>query len=220
MPPSANDAPIIFEHTREAWLKKLVEVFRPYFARIGYPLPNQIYISVGPLPPRSIGICYSSAQSDDGGLHIFVSAVVSNPIRVAGIVAHELCHAALDCEGGHGYQFRRLATSIGLVGKMTATVEGPRFIELIESGVLPQIGPYPHAALRRSTRTKSQKTRMLAVRCTNCGYVLRASRSVLELGIPECPNTRCAEFRNRPMSVEWRNRPHDDEQPRRPGFES
>lgn len=45
---------------------------------------------------------------------------MADAIRVGSTLVHELCHAALDCEGGHGYEFNKLATGMGLIGNLPA----------------------------------------------------------------------------------------------------
>jgi hypothetical protein len=120
---TAPDA--FFAGTREAWLQKIVDIWRPYFGRVGPPLPARILISVGQPPSiRSVAVCYPGEASDDGSVQIFVHPVLSDPVRVAGAVVHQLCHAALG-NRHHGGAFKRLATAAGLIGKPTRTIEGP-----------------------------------------------------------------------------------------------
>lgn len=211
----------IFEHTREAWLNRLVEIFRPYFARLKYPLPEKIYISVGK-PDRGAttsGICYPAYLSDDGGTHIFVHPVISNPVRVAGLVAHELCHAALDCEGGHGREFKKLATAMGLTGKMTKTVEGPAFLMLMD-GVPDRIGPYPHAALRSNSRKKTRDQRLIKVFCPLCRFCFWASAKWLkQITHPGCLNPTCDGYGDA-MEILWPERQTGKPIFERPDFET
>jgi hypothetical protein len=66
-------------------------------------------------------------------------------VQVAAIVAHELVHAAVGVEQGHGPAFGKVARAIGLEGKLTATVPGERFVASVEL-ILAEVGPFPHAA--------------------------------------------------------------------------
>ena len=66
--------------------------------------------------------------------------MLDDSTRVAGTVVHQLCHVALGTRN-HGAKFKALATAVGLVGKMTATVEGPLFLQVMQ-GIIDRIGPY------------------------------------------------------------------------------
>ena len=61
----------------------------------------------------------------------------------------------LDCEGGHGAEFKKLATGMGLVGKMTATVEGTLFLALMDN--LAQRFFESHRGLRAAVRLLAQE---------------------------------------------------------------
>jgi hypothetical protein len=204
----------IFENTREAWLNLRRHADPTFFDRIGYPLPPKIWISVGRPNKRqhAIGICHPMYQSDDGGTHIFIHPVMDDPIRVGGIVAHELCHAALDCEGGHGAAFQKLATAMGLVagpgpkkGKRTwtATMEGPMFIAMME-GVVARIGPYPHAALRANDRRKPRlPQRLIKVICPECRFAFWSSAKWLKkVHHPVCLNPECERCAEE-IEIQW-----------------
>jgi hypothetical protein len=138
----------IFTGTREDWRQKIVEFWRPYLSRLGHDLPARIWISVGrPPSSRWTGVCYPDEASDDCNPQIFVNPVISDSTRAAGVVVHQLCHAALG-HRRHGADFRALAIATGLVGKMTATIEGPLFQQLMPT-IIDRYGPYPHSALRQ-----------------------------------------------------------------------
>jgi hypothetical protein len=142
---------------REAWLDRAIDLFfRPLFAQLGYKIPDVVHVSVGWGQGRAgaeskdiAGQCWSGVTSEDSAPHIFISPMLSDPIEVLGTVAHELVHATLDPVMDHGKEFRSLATKIGLVGKMTATV--PDVSTSAQYMLLTQpdgdLGPYPHSAL-------------------------------------------------------------------------
>jgi hypothetical protein len=141
----------IFEGGREAWLQKIIDIWRPYFLRLGHDLATRIWISPGRPPSnRWTGACYPGAAGDDGNPHIFIHPVLSDSTRVAGVVVHQLCHVALG-NRSHGPPFRRLARAMGLMGKMTETIEGPLFLAIMPA-TIDRIGPYPHPALRQLRR--------------------------------------------------------------------
>jgi hypothetical protein len=122
--------------------------------------------------------------SKDGHIEIMVSPVLDDPMRVAGVLAHELVHAT----GRHGHKgpFATLARAIGLEGKMTATTEGEALKRAV-APILEAVGPYPHAELTKTAR-KRQGTRLLKLQCPTCLYTVRITRKWLdEVGPPACP---------------------------------
>jgi hypothetical protein len=66
---------------------------------------------------------------------IMISPVLDDPMRVAGVLAHELVHATVGTQHGHKGPFAKLAKKIGLEGKMTATTEGEAFKQAVPSHV-------------------------------------------------------------------------------------
>ena len=125
-----------------------------------------------------------------------VSPVIDDPMRVAGIVTHEIIHAVVGLEDGHGKNFRKAALALGLEGKMTSTIEGEAFKRRLEP-ILGRLGPYPHAELilGQSSGPKKEKTRLRKCVCkhpepdgTECGYLARTTRIWLDKsGAPLCP---------------------------------
>ena len=148
-----------------------------------------------------------------------ISPVMDTPLEegkqgVADILAHELVHAAVGLEHRHGGEFKRVATAIGLAGKMTATTAGPEFAALVKPW-LKKLGTYPHAELMpngngkplppimvpdpnnptgpkipmpRTSGPRKQSTRLLKAACDDCGYTVRVTkRWLLEAGAPLCP---------------------------------
>jgi len=178
-----------FDGNREAWLAHVVDIWRPYFRRLGYELPSRIWISVGKPPlGSSAGVCYPREASDDGAPHIFIHPVLDDSTRVAGTIVHQLCHVALG-NRSHGSRFKALATAVGLVGKMTATMEGPLFLQVMP-GIIDRIGPYPGAALRQLRGLeKTSGARLIRVTCPGCGYLMRVTQRWL-IAVPSCPNPR------------------------------
>ena len=169
---------------------------RSPFKRLGHPIPERVRIGVGFPSVRGIaaknqriGECWSSERSGDDHHEIIVSPVIADAMRVAGILAHELIHAAVGVECGHKGAFRALALAIGLEGKMTATVEGEAFKRLAQP-TLDAIGPYPHAELHAmSNGRKKQVARLIKCECAECGYVARVARQWIDdQGAPHCPS--------------------------------
>jgi hypothetical protein len=161
--------------TREAWLLAAVELLRPMFAQVGAVVPD-MRISVG-FPSTSvrkrIGECWHSPEGQIP--QIFVSPVLDNIIDVLAVVIHEAIHACLGEGFGHGKEFRALATSVGLEGKMTATTPSETLVGQLKE-IIDELGDYPHVKLTLGT-AKKQTTRMLKVQCDNlgCGFIFRTT---------------------------------------------
>jgi hypothetical protein len=177
--------------TREDWMNNFVSEFRPVFDAAGFPLPAKIRVTCG-FPStkarsltRAVGECWSDKASSDSHFEILISPVVSEPFEVAGILVHELCHAAND-GAGHKGRFVLAARKLLLEGKPTSTVIGTAFRttfgELIDS-----LGDYPHATLNVNATKVTQTTRMLKASCPCCGYTVRLSKKWADLGLPDCP---------------------------------
>jgi hypothetical protein len=90
----------------------------------------------------------------------------------------------IDCK--HRGPFPKAARAIGLEGKMTATVAGETLKTRLR-GLIEQLGEYPHARLIASNRPKTQGTRMILLRCPDCGYQVRTTQKWIEVGLPVCP---------------------------------
>jgi hypothetical protein len=186
--------PNAYQH-REAWLHALMGELAGPFKRLGYPIPEKVRIGVGFPSVRGIasknqriGECWSNERSGDDHHEIIISPVIADGMRVAGILAHELIHAAVGVVHGHKGPFRAMAHGLGLEGKMTATIEGDAFKRLAEP-ILDAIGPYPHAELHAMTNgRKKQVARLIKCECAECGYVARVARQWLDdQGAPHCP---------------------------------
>lgn len=206
--------------TREQWLHALArKMNKPLF---NGQLPKKLRITCGwsSKGGRSsvIGECYPEILSADGTREVIVGMMLDEPMRVADVLAHELCHAILPAGTGHGPEFRKLALSIGLTGKMTATVAGPEFIEKVQP-MLDALGPYPHAELMTSVSfkrsgkggkdgkivitprkpegaPKKQGTRMIKCTCSTCGYIARtSSKWIDEVGA----------LRTAPFMAKWKS---------------
>jgi hypothetical protein len=182
-------------HNRESWLSALAALMRPEFAARGLTLPPVVRVSCGwPCKRalssgkggRTIGQCFNPSCSADGSTEVFISPVLSDSMRVADVLCHELIHAAMP-EAEHKAPFAHAAKRMGLTGKPTATEAGPEFLAwagpLVES-----LGAYPHATLDLSKRMKVQTTRMIKAECPECGYTARTTRKWLDaMGAPLCP---------------------------------
>lgn len=187
--------------TREAWLLAFVEAARPHFERVDTPLPKTVRVSVG-FPSKGfrskvIGECWASSASKDKVCEIFVRpSLQSDASRVAGVLTHELVHAAVGHEAAHGPLFRKPARALGLEGKMTATTEGEAWHEWADP-ILAELGPFPGAELRGELAggKKAQKNRYFRISCGECGWTARTARVHIEphdtlcCPLPDCGGT-------------------------------
>ena len=202
---------------RETWLNRLAALMAPKFEELGHPVPA-LRIAIGftgsAREKEVAGVCWHKSASADQHFEIFISPDQADPIRVAGVLAHEMTHAAVGFEHKHRGPFAKVCKALGLEGPMTATTEGPAFIEWVKP-FLDLLGPLPHAPLmfrhsggaRRkpdeetdgsegegeaggsSNDKPKQSTRLLKACCQHegCGYTVRLSRKwALKLGAV-CP---------------------------------
>ena len=174
--------------TREAWLLAFTQAARSMFAEVGAPLPDKVRVSVGfpskGVRSKTIGECWAADASTDGVCEIFIRpSLQSDSARVADVLTHELVHAALGHEEGHGKAFGRVARALGLEGKMTATVAGERWAAWA-GPILDALGPLPGANLGELALAggkKTQTTRYLKVGCTCCDWTARVTAKHLGL---------------------------------------
>lgn len=168
--------------TREEWLNLGVEALRRIFAEAGHTVPAKVRVSCswpgGGSARKRIGECWASKSSAENYNEIFISPVVAEPVAALDILAHELCHAVDDCKNGHKAPFVKIARSIGLEGKPTATVAGEDLRRKLTS-IAVGLGDYPHAAVSLGGR-KKQTTRMLKVECQDCDGIFRTTQKCLD----------------------------------------
>jgi len=180
--------------TREEWLMQSVEKVRPWFAAVGFVVPDNVRVSCGwpsksalAMKNRRIGECWTKEASKTKQFELFISPYLDGTTRVLDVLIHELVHATVGLECGHKGEFKRCAVSMGLEGKMTATIAGKALQERLNA-LAKEIGAYPHGQLNRMHNgQKKQSTRMLKVLCPGCGYIVRTTQKWAEVGLPSCP---------------------------------
>jgi hypothetical protein len=190
--------------TREDYLTEaanllLDDLLMPICEVMGYDYQRPPFrISVG-FPPgargsksRASAVCYPRSVSSDGVNEIFVTPEQDDPIKVLGDVAHELIHAIDDCKSGHRNFFAAVARSVGLEGKLTATVPGPELAAALAEYVA-LLGAYPHHKMD-VTQIPKGGTRQLKVECLGCGMIFRTSRKWMDSvrACPCCKDSRLA----------------------------
>ena len=178
---------------REDWLLECINKLRPVFLESGFELPEKIRASCSwpsksglAAKRRRIGEAWSAKNSGNDSFEVFISPVLKDPVPVAAVLVHELCHCAVGLEIGHKGIFKTCATRMGLEGKMTETTAGDELRDRLET-LTAEVGVYPHVELKHSNAPKKQGTRMLLIRCPECGYQVRTTKKWIEVGVPTCP---------------------------------
>lgn len=177
--------------TREEWLTFVGNKLRPAFAKVNAPLPASIRYSIGftstGYKSNRIGECWEPGASGDKATEILIKPTEHKPEYVAGILFHELIHAADGCKNGHKAPFKRIALALGFEGKMTQCLPGKATMDSIVKPILKLAGPLPHAPLAAFKMKKKAGTRLLKAECPECGYVVRVTAKWLEAaGAPFC----------------------------------
>jgi hypothetical protein len=173
---------------RQQWLEQCVAALRDKFAANNYAVPEHVRVSIG-WPKRSascgaIGECWSTAASSDHHNELFISPELTDGAVIVSVLAHEVVHATVGVDAGHGKAFRHCALAIGLQGPMRSTSAGPEFTAWT-TALFERIGPYPAGYL---TDRPKQGTRGIKCECAVCGYLARISRKWLDsVGPPICP---------------------------------
>lgn len=185
--------------TREEYLNAFIDAARPHFERVNAPLPSNVRVAVGftsrGLKGSRIGECWSSDASEDGNFEIFIKPTLNDVVRVCDVLTKQLIHCAIGLDKGHNPHFKRVAASLGLVGKaqaMTASADWYAWaLPIIE-----KLGPMPYGALSAdgmSSARKTQKAALLKVECPVCGWLARVTKKHIE---PHdhlaCPVPSCA----------------------------
>jgi len=190
--PAIEMPTIITPTLREDWLTGLLDQsLRDHFRKAGYTVPGNIRVTCG-FPSRSglstkkrrIGECWDATASADGNFQISVSPTLDDPIRVAGVITHEVVHAVVGLKCGHKGAFGKCAAAVGLTKPWTATGETEELTSSIRDWI-ERLGPYPHGALSANTKSK-EVGRMLLLQC-GCGLKIRTTQKWIDTYGPEWP---------------------------------
>ncbi len=178
--------------TREEWLMAATVQIAERFGAKDYKVPDKVKASCGwPVGSRGtsktvLGQCWAPEASAGGSHEIFIAPAISDPLMVLGVLAHEIVHAAVGVKHGHRKPFTRACAALGLVGKPTEAMPGPRFNKWLTDVLMPKLGAYPHSVLSDTGR-KKQVTRMIKLVCPVTGYMVRTTSKWLEHGLPTSP---------------------------------
>ena len=176
---------------REEWFNTALPLLDDLvFNPVGYKIPDNVQVGVGSMSKtgreKYIGMCWSEEASHDSTIQIFINPHLGDAVKVLDILCHECVHAIDGNKNGHKAPFRKIATAIGLEGKMTATVAGER-LNAVLTEIVEKIGEYPHAGMLENPSKKKQGTRMLKVSCSDCDWSFRTSSKNVEMMVSrEC----------------------------------
>lgn len=179
--------------TREAWLLQAASLLRGLFEEKGMRVPNFL-VSVG-IPATSrrgsaVGQCWRTTASGNGVNQVFVSPVLADAVEVMDTLVHEMVHVLDNCEHGHGKEFKKIATRVGLVGKMREASAGePLRLRLQEMAaeLAKAIGPYPHSPLNLTPAPIAERPKPARAKCEHCGFKFNMPRRFLHYAPPACP---------------------------------
>lgn len=177
--------------TREEWLTFVTDELRPTYKKVGAPIPLKVRFSIGFTPAghrsKAIGECWSPTLSGDKSVEIFIKPDQDDAVKVAGILAHELVHAAVGNKEGHSGRFRTVCKALGFTSKMRSALPDVRMQREVMDPILKKAGKLPHKKLSSyTTGRKKQGTRLLKAECRVCGYTVRLAAKWLSLGAPIC----------------------------------
>ena len=147
------------KETREAWLRRAVEVFRPWFAEAGVEVPEfRISVGFGSVGARQenskiLGVTYVKRAAHDGVNEVFISPEDADTASMLATVLHEMIHVSDDGESGHRMHFADTAEKLGFTGPMTSTEAGPALAAQLIA-VADALGEYPGSYLVLPERVK------------------------------------------------------------------
>lgn len=168
-----------------------IDTLEPIFNDKGFLVPScQVscgFASTG-IRAGHIGQCWSRKSCSSAINQIFVCPTLEDPVVVLDTLVHEMAHAVDNCENGHGKAFKKIATTIGLVGPMRSASAGPKLRQVLQN-LADRLGPYPHSALKKPSKKIRLYQRPKAV-CSSCGFTVPMLKAYLHIGPPICPRDK------------------------------
>jgi len=188
---------------RETYLEVAKAEISTLFKSKGYPfkakdlkgikVTTSFPTSGGQSASAPIGLCCYAYNSNT---EILISPVlggktIDESIEVLSVLTHELVHAYLGAGFGHGREFKKIATSVGLTGRMTTTTAGEELKKWAKE-TIKKIGKFPHEKYDLGAR-KKQSTRNVRAICDTIGCDSRwyASRAQWSKGLGKCDVPYC-----------------------------
>ena len=181
------------DRLRQRRLGKILTTFKPWENkyRCGLTSSRTDYR----MRQKAIGQIHYKQFTGNGKNEIVISnrlngqSTKTESCKIAHVLLHEMIHA---CTYGHGHkgEFKRLARSLQMDGKLTATTNSENLEERIKKNVVNVLGKFPHKAV--AFKPEKKGSRLLKVTCTECDIVMRASSKVCDklwdMPCPCCAN--------------------------------
>ena len=173
--------------TREQWLTTAAQIIytdliephlhytptRNYRVSCGFPHSGSL--------TRTGGQCWSSLASASNTNEIFISPIVSDPIKALLILTHELTHYLDDCQSGHKDAFARTMKKIGFLPPLATSLTTTEKLDTQIAEISEILGHYPHDKINpKKSGKKKQTARMIKIECTNCAFLFRASQTQID----------------------------------------
>ena len=170
---------------KEVWLAEAMKLVRKHFEDAGFEVPEHVRVSTGwphkqgiSQKKRRIGEAWSHTCSGDGVHEVIISLWLDDPVKVLGVLIHEVVHVTVGVEHGHRKPFADCAKAVGLTKPWTATGESPELVEKLE-GWAKKLGDYPHARLDQKP-TEKKGSRLIKMECGDCGCKIRTTATWLD----------------------------------------
>lgn len=135
---------------------------------------------------KAIGECWDVMASGDRHAEIFIKPDQDNPVKVAGILAHELVHAAVGVKEGHKGRFKTVCKALGFTKQMRHALPDAEMQRVVMDPIIKKAGPLPHKKMSFKSGKKKQGTRLLKAECSECGYTVRITKKWADAGLPYC----------------------------------
>lgn len=175
--------------TREDWLKEatlLIEQQILMEQNVNLPLDWTVSVGFPYGNTRAIGQAWDKAASADDKTHnIFISPILGKDdiVNLLQVLLHEAIHIAVGVDQKHGGEFKRVARSVGLEGKLTATFVSPNTVlynRLL--AIAEKLGEYPHEQIQLKTKEKKKRESnfITLVSTNNPEYTLKIKKQIVE----------------------------------------
>lgn len=184
--------------TREDWLMAFIEGARAKFTEVNAAIPPNVRVSVGftsrGVKGSRIGECWADTSSMDGHFEIFIKPTLDDAATICAVLTHELIHASVGLDKGHNGTFARVAKSLGLGGRMTATQATEDWYAWALP-IIAELGAMPYGKISDeglSSARPKQPTYLLKYACPACGFTARITKAHVEPHeYLQCPAPTC-----------------------------
>jgi len=135
---------------------------------------------------KSLGHCYPSKAVQDQANEIWVNASITDPLKILGVLLHELLHAEDDCASGHAGAFQRRALATGYLPPLKTYQPSDELLARLD-GLLDCL---PACPIVRVQPAPTKKGRMIKLQCDQqtCGWLCYTAQSRID-ALPD--DARC-----------------------------